>query len=245
MIFFAGGFGTPFFPVPVAVCLRVLADCFEESSLVNTGDGKHDRATDTFFHRRFPDRGATSPGYICITGSINDSFCKYGAAAFLAFGNDPLDFTAIHNGCHHKAMQQAIHATVQNQFICDIFEHFPIKAFADGLRFTICGTEFVGFLLELSANTFPLYRLLMPVPGKTFHSDRGDIAAKTALTLQHHHGHPGPGGSNCSRQPPRSAADNQYVCCGDYRHLPGCFIYRLQGRHNVVHIDFGNVNNKG
>jgi hypothetical protein len=115
--------------------------------------------------------------------------------------------------------------SLENKVVCDRFEGLTIDGMALGLWFSHRGTRCFGAFLKLNANPFTINGLLVSIPGETFNTHGGDVAAEAAKSLEQGDADTCSCGRNGSGQPRRSATDNQYIGVVDNLNISRRFFY--------------------
>jgi hypothetical protein len=92
----------------------------------------------------------------------------------------------------------------------------------------------LGAILELDTDTLAIDRAFMPVPGESFDTDLGDIAAETAVAVDQGRARAGAGRGQRGRKSSRAAADDENVRFQDD-------IDRSGGFSDLLHASGGSV----
>ena len=154
---------------------------------------------------------------IRIAGRVNNTLRKDSFPAGLALDNDPCDSITVHDGSNKHSVKHGRDSRLEDEVIGHCFKSLTIDGMALGLRFGYRGARCLGTLFKFNTNPLTIDGLLVSIPGETFNTDGGDVAAKTAISFQQSDADTGASRSNRSRQSSRSTANDQDISGVDYR----------------------------
>ena len=160
---------------------------------------------------RFSVRRAGARRNIGIAGRIDDTFGENRLAPGLALGDHAADRAALHDRRHTQPMQERCDARLCHQYVRHPLEHLRIERMTEGLRLGHRRAHRLGARLEFDADAFAIDGVLVPVPGKTFDADLGDVAAEATMAIDQRRARTGARRRQRCRETAGATAHDQHV----------------------------------
>jgi hypothetical protein len=179
---------------------------------------------------------AGAPARVATSASPVASITRFARidATGLGFDDDPDDRIAVHQRRYELPVQHGMDARLLDQRVGDQLEAFRIELVGQRLAFRHRRAHRLGPLLEFAADAVGLHRLLVPVPGETFDTDHGDVAAEAAEALDQRHLNPGPRGGQRRGETTGTRTDHEHVGMADHLDPAGGFgDIGGNGRHDL------------